>query len=765
MDSIQHLISSNLDIVFFIYGFAFVTMGVCVLVQPKKESEFEIANILWILAAFGITHGLNELLDMWSIIKGRSDVLDLIRWFILVISYMALFEFGRRIFSLKIPEFSHIRQKISSNLKWWLLPVFGTLILVAGLMSSDFWKVGSIWTRYLLGLPGGIMIGIGLNSYYYAEEKILKPLNVKKYFFFAGVAFIIYGILGGVVVPKWSFFPASWINTDSFLATVKMPVQVFRAGCAIIAAWALAGMLKIFNWEIRTKLQEAQKVLKKQLRLFEERFMEVVQCSSDIIYSIDNSGIIISTNIRGYELLNYSQSEVIGKHIKEICTPDTFKELEKGFEKLKREGSVFLDDGKIVKKTGKVLDITAHSVAVHDEKRKFHGVRLTFRDITEHKKMQEELRKIEKLESIGIMAGGIAHDFNNILTTITGNISLARVSAGDIKSGPQFFEDAQKACVHAKNLTNQLLTFSKGGAPVKEVQYIKNLLKDSTKFALRGLSVNCEVYEPDDLWPVEVDEGQIIQVIHNLVINAQQAMPEGGTIEVIAENMVAGKKDISLIEKRKYVKITVKDNGVGIPKELLKKIFDPYFTTKEEGSGLGLATTYSIIKNHSGYIDVQSETGSGTSFHIYLPVSDEKAVAKEKMVDTHLPGTGYILVMDDDENIRKCVRNMLHYLGYEVEVAKNGDEAIDLYMKAKESAHPFSAVIMDLTIKGGKGGKETIKKLTEIDPEVKAIVSSGYFNDPIMANFKQYGFSDVIAKPYEIEILSSLLDRIIKKES
>jgi PAS domain-containing protein len=327
MDSIEHLISSNLDIVFFIYGFAFVTMGVCVLVQPKKESEYEIANILWILAAFGITHGVNELLDMWAIIKGRHEVLDLIRWFILIISYMALFEFGRRIFSLKIPEYSRIRQKISGCLKWWLLPVFGTFILVSGLISSDFWKVGSIWTRYLLGLPGGIMIGIGFNSYYYAEEKRLKPLNVKKYFFCAGVAFIIYGILGGAVVPKWSFFPASWINTDSFLATVKMPVQVFRAGCAIISAWALAGMLKIFNWEIRTQLKEAQYVLKKQLRLFEERFMEVVQCSSDIIYSIDSSGIIVSTNIRGYELLNYSQSEVIGKHIKEICTPDTFEEL------------------------------------------------------------------------------------------------------------------------------------------------------------------------------------------------------------------------------------------------------------------------------------------------------------------------------------------------------------------------------------------------------------------------------------------------------
>lgn len=738
-------------------------MGVTVLVQPKKNSEFDIANILWILAAFGISHGFNEILDMWVIIKGRHPVLDLIRWFILVISYIALFEFGRRIFRLKIPESSHMRKKVSNVLHWWLIPVIGVFILVSGFKSSDFWKVGSIWTRYLLGLPGGILIGIGLNSYYYSEEKILESLKVRKYFISAGIAFIIYGVLGGFVVPKWSFFPASWINTDSFLATVKIPVQVFRAGCAIISAWALAGMIKIFNWEISTKLQEAQKVLKKQLRLYEERFMEVVESSSDIIYSVDINGIIISTNKQGYSLLDYLQSEIIGSHVKEICTPKTWKELEKRFEAVKREGSVYLDDVKILKKTGEKLDMTAHAVAVYDETKEFHGVRLTLRDITEHKKMREELRKIEKLESIGIMAGGIAHDFNNILTTIAGNISLARVSAGNDKKLSQILIDAQSACTHAKNLTNQLLTFSKGGLPVKKAQYIKNLLKDSTSFALRGSSVNIKLSFANDLWPVEVDRGQIIQVIHNLVINAQQAMSEGGTIEVIAENVVSGKKDISQLEDRQYVKITVSDEGTGIPKDLLEKIFDPYFTTKEEGSGLGLATTYSIINNHGGYINVQSNEGTGTSFYIYLPASDEKTLTKYQVEEKQLTGTGYILFMDDEENVRKSVCRMLKYLGYNVELAKNGDEALDLYKKAKDSGQPFSAVIMDLTIRGGMGGEETIKKLHEIDPEVKAIVSSGYFNDPIMANYKQYGFSSVIPKPYEIETLSAILANMIKK--
>jgi PAS domain S-box-containing protein len=758
------MINNNLDIVYFIYGFAFVTMGIAVLVQPKKASEFEIANSMWILAAFGIIHGLNELLDMWAIIKGRHHVLDLIRWFILLISYAALFEFGRRIFRLKMPGSTLLRKKIANLLKWWLLPLIGAFILVSGLMSSDFLIVGSIWTRYLLGLPGGILIGIGLNSYYYAEQEKLEPLRVRKYFFSAGITFIMYGLLGGIVVPKWSFFPANWINTESFLITVKIPVQVFRACCALIFAWAFAGMIKIFNWEIRTKLQEAQNILKKQLRLYEERFMEVVESSSDIIYSLDINNTIISTNKQGYKLLNYLKYEVNGSHISKICTPETWKELEKAFEKVKREGSVFLDDVKIIKKTGEQLDVSAHSVAMHDERRKFHGMRLTFRDVTENKKMQEELRKIEKLESTGIMAGGIAHDFNNILTTITGNISLARVSAGDNEELSQILTLAQKACSHAKNLTHQFLTFSKGGTPIKKVQYIKNILKDSTNFAIRGLSVNNKFTIPNDLWPVEVDEGQFIQVIHNLVINAQQSMLGGGTIEIIAENLPAGKKYISHLEDRNYVKITVKDQGVGIPKDALEKIFDPYFTTKKDGSGLGLTTTYSIIHNHGGYINVESEKGTGTSFHIYLPASDEMALAEKKKRDINLNGSGHLLFMDDDENVRNSVRKMLHYLGYEVKVAKNGEEAVELYKKAKESAHPFDVVIMDLTIRGGMGGEEAIKILHEVDPEVKAIVSSGYFDDPIMANYNQYGFSSVIPKPYEIETLNSVLDGIIKKK-
>jgi nitrogen-specific signal transduction histidine kinase/CheY-like chemotaxis protein len=389
----------------------------------------------------------------------------------------------------------------------------------------------------------------------------------------------------------------------------------------------------------------------------------------------------------------------------------------------------------------------------------------TVTDITKQKKMQEELLKAKKLESIGILAGGIAHDFNNILTGILGNISAAKAK---VDSEDEIFRTlikAEKASLRARDLTQQLLTFSQGGAPIKETTSIGELIEDSADFVLRGSNVRCEFSIPDGLWPVEIDKSQVNQVLYNLIINADQAMPDGGLIKVSAENISLDVKDILPLKKGRYVKIIIEDQGIGIPKEHLQKIFDPYFTTKKKGDGLGLTTSYSIIKNHNGHIQVESEPGVGSTFMIYLPASPKKITKKKLPEEKILPGKGRVLVMDDEEVVREVVGDLLAILGYEVEFAKDGDEAIEIYKKAKASAQPFDAVIMDLTVPGGMGGKESIQRLLKIDPEIKAIVSSGYSNDPVMTDFMKYGFSGIVAKPFKIEKLNQVLHQVLTEIS
>ena len=344
-----------------------------------------------------------------------------------------------------------------------------------------------------------------------------------------------------------------------------------------------------------------------------------------------------------------------------------------------------------------------------------------------------------------------------------GNISLAKRYIEPKSKAEERLLEAEKASLRARDLTQQLLTFAMGGEPIKITISIAELLEESATFILRGSNVKCEFYFPDDLWPVEIDEGQMNQVVTNLVINADEAMPEGGLLEIRAKNLAIKRRSALPLPKGNYVEITIKDHGAGIAKEHLDKIFEPYFTTKQKGSGLGLATAYSIIKSHDGYIMGESELGVGATFYIYLPASEKLIPTKtaEEAVQAVFLGKRKILVMDDEEMIREMLSSMLSTAGYKVELASNGAEAIKRYAKAKESEQPFDAVILDLTVPGGMGGKETIEKLLEIDPGVIAIVSSGYSTDPIMSKFKKYGFSAVITKPYSAGELERTLQRLI----
>ena len=487
--------------------------------------------------------------------------------------------------------------------------------------------------------------------------------------------------------------------------------------------------------------------------------------AAPIIIGVVSNRIFLELNERVNLILGYSKEELVGKNTR-IIYPDNeeFERIGRELYRQCEEIGMATTESRFKRKDGRVIDVIL-SLAPLDPDKPAENATFTALDITDRRQLEEEQSKAAKLESIGLLAGGIAHDFNNILTVLIGNLGLAKLMFNEENSKlEEIFADSENAAMKAKDLTQQLLTFAKGGEPIKKASSLVKLIKDSADFALRGSNINFINRVANDLWPSEIDEGQISQVINNLIINANQAMPEGGDITISAENCVIGEDDWTSLNRGRYIKISIKDQGIGIPENNLSKIFDPYFTTKAKGSGLGLATSYSIIKRHGGLLSAESELSVGTTFNVYLPATnmeiDETTVNFSE--SSYLRGN--ILVMDDEEAINKVVSKMLTQIGHKVECVLNGSKAIAKYKEALENGSPFDVVILDLTIRGGMGGKETIKYLLEIDSEVKAIVSSGYSNDPMIADFKKFGFKNVVSKPYKIEDLKEALQNVLSEK-
>jgi two-component system cell cycle sensor histidine kinase/response regulator CckA len=506
-----------------------------------------------------------------------------------------------------------------------------------------------------------------------------------------------------------------------------------------------------------TERKEAEKALMES----EEKYRALMDNAGEGIVLIDTQGNIQEANKKMLELVGYPMDELIGLNFSQIRPPEEMERIRAAFTEDISKGYGALSNTWVLRRDGKRIpvDITGTLVR-YAGKTVVQGI---IRDVSERNKMEEERLLLSKLESLGLLAGGIAHDFNNILTAILGNISLARLDMGRggnlEKHSVDRLDEAEKACQRAQALATQLLSFAKGGYPIKKITPVAELIRESINLALSGSKARGNLVLPKDLWLVEVDEGQISQVFNNLLINADQAMPEGGKVTVQAENVTVG--DELPLQKGKYVKISVSDQGVGIPPNYLAKIFDPYFTTKQKGSGLGLATVHSIIRNNAGYITVESQVGVGSTFHIYLPAVERKIASEKKLATGPIQGQGRILVMDDEAMVRDVLGSILQRLGFQVDYAVNGEEAVKLFAAAQQAGQPFKGVIFDLTVPGGMGGQEALRQILDFDPQVKAIVSSGYSDDQIMANFKEYGFKGIIAKPYRITELSKILHEVL----
>ena len=482
-------------------------------------------------------------------------------------------------------------------------------------------------------------------------------------------------------------------------------------------------------------------------------------------------GRLLSVNNSLCKMMGRNASELLGLSFQDLCDPEDraiprrlLRDLLRGYA-----GQIELER-RYIHCSGSPIHTIQRLGVVFDAQRRPLYLVVEIEDITERKKWEAESLKASKLESLGVLAGGIAHDFNNILMAVLGAISCSKLESAPDSMVSRRLMDIENAVYRAKDLTHQLLTFSKGGAPIKRIASMAEIVRDTIGFSLAGADVSWSFDTPSNLWPVQVDEGQMSQVINNLILNACQAMPEGGSLSVRCENVVFDRRTPrqygSLLPRGRYVKLVFVDHGCGIPAEHLPKIFDPFFTTKDGGSGLGLATTYSIVKRHQGHIQVESNVGQGTTFTIFLPAfPGDRPTQKKKDSDQMLrPGHGRILVMDDEVMVRKAAEGMLQRLGYEVDSASNGNEAVELYQRARQLGKPFDAVIMDLTVPGGMGGKHAIRKLKKLDPTVRAIVSSGYADGPVMAEYEKYGFCGVMAKPYEIGTLSNVLYNILEPE-
>ncbi len=544
------------------------------------------------------------------------------------------------------------------------------------------------------------------------------------------------GQMAGVLSLSHVGRPRQWTPMDRLMAI---------AGAQVVAA--------IHEGERRERAERAYRD--------SERIRKALdRTASDSIFIADRACRISYVNEHAARELRRPSSEIVGRTVFELFPPHISERQARNLRKVFDSGEAVHVEAVTEYPRGTAwLDTWLVPLAGADGRAE--AVMGVSRDVTARHQLEEEQRRVENLRSLGYLAGGIAHDFNNILTAALGNLTLARAHPEDRTELLACLDGALEALASAKDLSKQLLVFSQGGAPRRKLASLADLVRASTQFTLRGSGVACDFDVATDLWSAEVDEGQVSQVINNIVLNAVQAQPDGGRIEVKAENVRLPDGSPTPIAAGDYVRVSWRDHGPGVPQEQLARVFDPYYTTKAGGSGLGLTTSHTIVTKHGGHLRAESRVGEGTTLHVYLPASRSAAPARRESTKRLRNGTGRVLVVDDDPSIRETARRLLGKLGYRCAAAADGREGARLYREAIENGERFDAVLMDLTLPGSAGGKEAMAEILRIDAKARGIVSSGYSSDDVLSNPSAHGFQSALLKPYGVEDLAQALHTLI----
>jgi PAS domain S-box-containing protein len=497
-----------------------------------------------------------------------------------------------------------------------------------------------------------------------------------------------------------------------------------------------------------------------------ERLSVTLRAMTEGVITVDLEGTVQFINEAAEKLTGWSAGAAVGRRIEEVCALRHEKTravvaLPATAELAAARGADLPPQSVLISREAGLVLVEGRIAAMHGAGGAQVGAVLVLRDITERARLEAEVLRSSKLESLGILAGGIAHDFNNLLTIVMGNLTLAMLDAQVAAAAGRWLREAERGVLRARDLTQQLLTFAKGGDPVRTAVALPDIVREAAEFTLHGSKVRCVFDIAADLWPADVDKGQIGQVVQNIVINAVQAMPEGGALHIALRNATVAAGDLPALAAGRYLKLSLADTGTGIRSEHLTRIFDPYFTTKQQGSGLGLATVYSVVKKHQGHIEVESELGRGTTFRIWLPAAQRLPAVTAPVCPRLSHRTGRILFMDDEEPICRLATALLERMGYEANVVGDGSEVVREYGAARTAGRPYDAVILDLTVPGGMGGLEAMEALRKLDPEVRAIVSSGYSSDPVLANYRAHGFLGMVPKPYKINDLATTIQTVL----